>query len=172
MDDLYDLRRDVQIGIIRHGDAVIAVFRHLNSGIDGLQKACLIDARENEAALVERLGALRGRADAHRGEGLADAREETALLGQRAAVRNHRKGVHLQVVIVVEAERLVADDAPVKHEPALFQPVAAARVAGVEDGHIVLFRHRINGREERCEVLLRINILLAMCREQDILLGL
>ena len=172
LDDLYDLRRDVQIGIIRHGDAVIAVFRHLNSGIDGLQKACLIDARENEAALVERLGALRGRADAHRGKGLADAREETALLGQSAAVRNHREGVHLQMVVVMEPERLMTDDPPVKHKPALFQTIAAARVAGIQDRHIVLFRHRIDGRKERKEVFLRVDILFAVRREQDILLGL
>ncbi len=39
------------------------------------------------------------------------------------------------------------------------KPVTRARVAAVENRHIVLLRHTVNGREEGQEVLLRIDVL-------------
>ena len=41
-------------------------------------------------------------------------------------------------------------------------------MAGVENRHIVFFRHFIDCRKQACEVLLGINIFFAVCREQNI----
>ena len=80
LDDLHDLVADVLIHIVRHGDAIVAVLDHLHCRVHCLQQTMLVDARQHKAALVQRLGTLRGRADAHRGEWLADASEKAALL--------------------------------------------------------------------------------------------
>ena len=61
-----------------------------------------IDACQDETALVQGLGPLRGSADAHRRERMPYAGEETALLRQSAAVADHSEGVHLQVIIITE----------------------------------------------------------------------
>ena len=42
-------------------------------------------------------------------------------------------------------------------------------MATVKDRHIVLLCHLIDGGEEAQEVLLSINILLTVCREEDVL---
>ena len=150
-------------------DAVVAVLVHGHRRVHRLQQTHRVDAREDEVALVQRFGALRAGADAHRRERMAHAGEETALLRQRARIAHHTKGVHLQAVVVVEAQRLVLDHAPVELEAALLQPLPAARVAGVEDRHIVLLRHLVDRREQAYEVLLRIDIFLTVGREQDVL---
>ena len=63
----------------------------------------LVDAGDEEAGLVEGFGALCAGADADGGEGMSHAGEETALLGQGAAVGDDGESVHLQAVVVVEA---------------------------------------------------------------------
>ena len=68
----------------------------------------------------------------------------------------------------MEAERLVSYYAAVEFESALFKAFARARMAAVEDGHVVLLGHGVDGVEERQEVLLGVNILLAMSRQQNI----
>lgn len=61
-----------------------------------------IDACQDETSLIQSFGPLRGGADTHRREGVPHAGEETALLGQSAAVTDHGEGVHLQVIIITE----------------------------------------------------------------------
>ena len=78
----------------------------------------LVDARQDEAPLVEGLRSLGRGPDAHGRERMPHAREEAALLRQRAAVAHYSKGVHLETVVVMEAEGLMPDDPPVKPEPA------------------------------------------------------
>ena len=68
----------------------------------------------------------------------------------------------------MEAQRLMLDDALVELKAALLQPLAAARMAGVEDRHIVLFGHLVDGSKERGEVLLGVDILLTVGGEQDV----
>ena len=140
--------------------------------MDGLQQALLGDSGEREAGLVQRLGALGGSADAHRRERAADAREEARLLGQRAGVRHHREGVHLQAVVVVEAHRLVHAHTGVQLEAGGLQALAGARVAGVQDRHVVLLRQRVDRGKQAREVSLGVDILLAVGGEQHVALGL
>ena len=84
LNDLHNLCGDIFIRIVRNGGAVVAVFNKFYCRIDGLEKSLGVDAGENEARLVERLGTLGRGADADSREGMPDAQEETAFLRQRA----------------------------------------------------------------------------------------
>ena len=128
-----------------------------------------INACQDKAAFVQRLGALRGGADTHRRERVPHAGEEAALLGQSAAVADHSEGVHLQAVVVVEAQGLVLDHPLVQLEAGLLQTLFAAGMAAVQHGHIVLFRHLVDGSKEAYEVLLRVDVLLPVGGEQNVL---
>ena len=128
-----------------------------------------IDACQDETALVQSLRALCGGANAHRRERVPHAGEEAALLGQSAAVADHGKGVHLQAVVVVEAQRLMLDHPLVQLEAGLLQTLFAAGMAAVQHGHIVLLRHFIDGSEQAYEVLLRVDILLPVGGKQNVL---
>ena len=140
--------------------------------MDGLEQAPLGDAGEREAGLVQRLGALGGGADAHRRERAPDAREEAGLLGQGAGVGDHGEGVHLQAVVVVEAHGLVHAHARVELEAGGLQALAGARVAGVQDRHVVFLGKRVDRGEQAREVRLGVDVLLAVCRQQHVAPGL
>ena len=168
LDDFDDLGGDVLIGVVRHGGAIVAATVHLHRGIHRLQQAALADPRENEAGLVERLGTLGACSDADRRERFADAREIAALLRQRATVRYHAERIHLQAVVVMEAQRLVLNHTSVELKTAALQLLSAARVAGVQNGHIIRFRHFVDCGKQTFEVPLGIDVLLAVCRKQNI----
>lgn len=141
--------------------------------MDSLQKAPLGDACKREARLVQRrLRALGGGTDAHRRERAADAREEAGLLGQGAGVGDHREGVHLQAVVVVEPHGLVHAHARVQLEAGGLQALAGARVAGVQDRHVVFLGQRVDRGEQAREVRLGVDVLLAVCRQQHVAPGL
>ena len=140
--------------------------------MDRLQQALLGDSGEREARLVQGLGALGGGADAHCRERSADAREEAGLLWQGAGVRHHREGVHLQAVVVVEAHGLVHAHTGVQLEAGGLQALAGARVAGVQDRHVVPLRQRVDGGEKARKVDLGVDVLLAVGGEQHVALGL
>ena len=78
LDDFHDLVGDVFVPVIRDGDGASVLFLadHLDGGVDRLQKAFCIDAGENEAGFVERLGAFRGGADTDGGERVSNRGEE------------------------------------------------------------------------------------------------
>ena len=173
LDDLDHLGGDGLVGVVGNGglgQRPLGV--ELDGGMDGLQQPLLGDAGEREAGLVQGLGALGGGADAHRRERAADAREEAGLLGQRAGVGHHREGVHLQAVVVVEAHGLVHAHARVELKAGGLQALAGARVAGVQDRHVVLLRERVDGGEQAREVGLGVDVLLAVGGEQHVALGL
>ena len=107
-----------------------------------------IDACQDETALVQGLGPLRGGADAHRRERVPHAGEEAALLRQSAAVADHSEGVHLQAVVVVETQGLVLDHPLVQGEAGLLQTLFAPGMAAVQHGHVILLRHFIDGSEQ------------------------
>ena len=68
----------------------------------------------------------------------------------------------------MEAQRLMLDDTLVQLEATLLQTFPAARVAGIENRHIIFFGHFINRGEQRGEVFLGVDILFPMGRKQNI----
>ena len=173
LDDLDHLGGDGLVGVVGDGRLGQRPFRvELDGGVDRLQQAALVDARQREARLVKRLRALGGGADAHRRERMPDAREEAGLLGQGAGVGDNREGVHLQAVVVVEAHGLVHAHARVELEAGGLQALAGARVAGVQDRHVVFLRQRVDGGEQAREVRLGVDVLLAVGGEQHVAPGL
>ena len=169
LDNLHHFGGDVFLHVVRHGDADVAVSVHLHGGIHGLEEAVRIDACQDKATLVQSFRSLRGGTDAHRRKRVPHAGEEAALLGQGAAVADHGEGVHLQAVVVMETQGLVLDHPLVQPETGLLQTLFAAGMAAVQHGHVVLFRHFIDGRKEAYEVLLRVNILLPVGGKQNVL---
>ena len=91
---------------------------------------------------------------------MADACEEGAFFGERAAVAHDGKCVHLQAVVVVEAEGFVLNHALIELESRCGKAVTAARVAAVQNRHVVLFGHFVDGGKETVEVLFGVDGLL------------
>ena len=79
-----------------------------------------------------------------------------------------QKGVHLQAVVIMEPERLMLNHAPIKSESALFEALAASRMAGIEDGQIVFFRHLVDRGKQTDKVLFGVDVLFAMRGKQDV----
>ncbi len=169
LDDANHLSAYVLIHIVGDGNAGEAVADEGDGYVYALQEALGVDATEHEAPLVQRLGALRRGADADGWEGVANGGEVAALLGQGTGVRDHAEGVHLEAVVIVEAEGLVLDDARVKLEAGSLETLARTRVARVQDRHIILLRHFIDGRKQRKEVLLGVDVLLPVRAQKNIL---
>ena len=147
---------------------MVAVGCHPDGELDGLQESPGVDAAEYEAPLVEGLWPLGARPDADRRDGPADGRVERALLGKRAAVAHNAERVHLQAVVVVEAQRLLHAHPRVQPEPRRFQPVAAPRVAAVQHRYVVLLRHGVDRPEQAQKVPLRVYVLLPVRAQQDV----
>lgn len=88
-----------------------------------------IDARQNEVTLVQCFGTLRAGTNAHRRERMLHTGEEAAFLRQGATIGHHAESVHLQTIVVMEAQRLVLNNTLVQLEAALLQTLATARMA-------------------------------------------
>ena len=146
-----------------------AVSAECDGGVDGLEQGPGVDAGDDEVALVDGLGPLGARPDADGREGVADTREERALLREGAAVAHDREGVHLEAVVVMESQGLVADDPRVETEPARLEAVTAARMAAVEDRHVISLGHGVDGVEEGEEVLFGVDVLLPVRAQEDVL---
>lgn len=159
LDDPDDLAGDV-VGVVGHWDAAVSVGGHPDGELHGLQQPPGVYAAEDEASLVQGLGPLGAGADAYCRDGPADGGVERALLGERAAVADRAEGVHLEAVVVVEAQGLLHPDPRVQPEPAGLEPAARARVAAVQHRHAVFLRHGVDGGEQAQEVLFRVDVLL------------
>ena len=168
LDNPRDLHGHIFCGIVRHWHAEFTVLLHLHRQINGLQQLLRVDAGEDEAALVQGLRALGGGADAHRREGLADRQVKARLFRQGAAVGHDTEGVHLQAVVIMKAQRLVGNNTPIQLEATLLQPLAAPGVAGVQHRHVILRRHGVDRREQRTEILLRVDVFLPVGGEQNV----
>ena len=134
-----------------------------------MQERLFVDSRNKEASLVKRFGAFRASANANCRERVADAREEGAFFGQGAAVTHDGKRIHLQAIVVMETERFMLNHALVELEARCGETITAARVAAVQNRHVVLLGHLVDGGKEAREVLLGINILFAVGAEQNVL---
>ncbi len=168
MDDFDDDVADVLAGVDAYGGAVVVGGVHRYGGVDCLQQAAGVDAGKDEAGVVEALGALGAGAYAHCREGVPYRGEEAAFFGQGATIADDGGCVHLQAVVVVEAQGLVAYHAAVELKAALLQALARAWVAAVEDGHVVAFGDGVDGSEQRQEVFLGVDVLLAVGAQQYI----
>lgn len=78
---------------------------------------------------------------------MADGRKEGRFLGQGAGIRYHGEGVHLQAIVIMEAQRFMLDNTLIQPEAGLLKALLAAGMAGVQDGHIVLFRYPVDRGE-------------------------
>ena len=116
LNNLHHLIRHILVNIIRNRQSSSRRLRshHLHSRIDRLQQANRINTGQDETALVQSFWSLCRSADAHRRNRMTDRREERALLRQSSAIRNHCESIHLQAVVIVEAQRLVADHARIQ----------------------------------------------------------
>lgn len=116
MNDLYHLGADILVHIVGDGDAVQTVTAELDGGVNGLEQGLLVDTSNDEVTLVDGLGTLGRGTDADGGEGMADAGEEGGFFGKGSAIADDGEGVHLEAVVVVEAERLMLNDTRVELE--------------------------------------------------------
>lgn len=73
---LYDLGADVLVRVVGDGDAVESVAVEGDGGVDGLEEAPLVNAGDDEVALVDGFGPFGRGADADGREGMAHAGEE------------------------------------------------------------------------------------------------
>ena len=124
MNDADDFGGDVLVDVVGDGDAGMAIADQRDCHIDALQESDRVDAAKDEAAFIEGFGAFGGGADAHGGERMADARKERTFLRQGTRIRDDREGIHLQAVVVMEAERLVLDHARIQLKAGGFQTLA------------------------------------------------
>lgn len=108
LNDFDDLIGHVLIHIIRHRDAQITVLVHLDCHVHGLQQVVAVDAGEDEVTLVQCFWTFGAGADADCRERMAHGSKEAALLRQGTTIRHNTESVHLQTVIVVEAQRVRA----------------------------------------------------------------
>lgn len=95
---------------------MLAVTAELDGGVNGLEQGLLVDTSYDEVALVNGFGTLGRGADANSWERMTYRGEETALFGEGATITYYCKGVHLEAVVVVEAEGLMLDDTRVELE--------------------------------------------------------
>ena len=162
-----DLAGDV-VGVIGYGDTAVAVGGHPHGELHGLKQSLRVNAAEDEASLVEGLGPLGAGPDADRRDGPSYGGVERALLGERAAVADSAEGVHLEAVVVMEAQGLLHPDPRVQPEPAGLKPVTRPGMAAVQHRHVVSLRHSVDGVEQAQEVTLGVDVLLPVGREQDV----
>lgn len=124
---LYDFHyfgADIFIYVVGYRDSVVTVFAKLYGSIYCLQETLGVDASNDEVAFVNGFGTFCTCANADGREWMSHAGKETALFRKGAAVADYSKGIHLETVVVVEAERLVLDDTLVKLEAAGGKAVA------------------------------------------------
>ena len=82
---------------------------HGDGGVHSQKEVLLVDAGEDETGLVQGLRPFGRGADIHGRERMPDASEEGRFFKQGARVTHHRKGVHQEAIVVVEAEGIELD---------------------------------------------------------------
>ena len=169
LNDFNHLGRHIFLNVVWDRDAIVTSPIHFHRSVHRLEQPLLVDAGQNETSLVQSLWTLSGGADTYGGEGVSHAGEEAGLFGEGATVRDNCESVHLEAVIVVEAQGLMLDHTLVQPKARRFQSFPAAGMAGVQNGHVIFFCHFVNSLEQGEKILLCINILLTMSREEDIL---
>lgn len=124
LDELDDFGRDAFVCVVGDREAEVSFAVHLHGYVHCLKQGCFVDSCEDEVSFVKGLGTFGGGSDAHGCDGFADGEEEAALFRKSSGVADDGEGVHLQVVVVVEAEWLMGYYAAVEFESALFKSFA------------------------------------------------
>ena len=168
LDNADDFRRDVFGCIIRYRRAEVAVLLHPDSKIDRLQKLFGMDSGQDETSLVQCFRSLCGCTNTHCRERLADRKIKTCLFRQCAALSNDAKGIHLEAIVIMKAQRLMGNHTFVQDKAALFQPVSATWMTGIQYRHIIFFCHCIDCLEERIEVFRCVDIFLPVSGKQNV----
>ena len=168
LNDLHNLSGDIFIRVVRNRSAVVAVLDKFYSRVDGLEKSFGVDAGENKACLVERLGTFGRGADADCRERMPYAGEERTLLGKGARIGNDSECVHLKAIVVVKPEWLLDLYSRIKFETCSLKAVTAPGMATVENRHVILLGHCVYRIEKAEEVLLRVDVLFAVSTQQDV----
>ena len=132
LNDANHLHGHSLIHIVGAGLTQDPLLLHLDCHIGGVKQLPRGDASQNKVPGFQCLGALGGGADTHSSDRMTNRQIEAAFLWQGTGVGNDCKSVHLQLVVVVEAQRLIDPDTRVKFKAALFQTVLAARMTGVQ----------------------------------------
>lgn len=169
LDDFHHLGGDIFIRVVRNRGAVVAVLDKFYCSVDGLEKSFGVDAGENKACLVEGFGTFGRGTDANCRKRMSYAGEERTLFGKGARVGYDCERVHLKAVVVVESQRLLNLYARIKLEPGSLETMTAAGVAAVENRHVILLGHCVDCIEKAEEVLLRVDVLLAVSTQQDVM---
>ena len=84
-----------RLRVVGYGYAVVPVVVHFDGQLYTLEQSFRINAAEYEASLVECFRTFGAGANADSCDGMAYAGEETAFLGQGAAITDHAEGIHL-----------------------------------------------------------------------------
>ena len=126
---------------------MLAILAKFYGSIYCLKQRFLVNAGNDEVALVDGFGTFGTCTDADGRERMAYACEEAAFLGKCPTVADYCKSIHLKTVIIMKAQRLMLNDTFVKSEAARGKAIARARMTTVEDGHIVLPGHFVDGIE-------------------------
>lgn len=168
LDDFHHLGGDIFIRVVRNRGAVVAVLDKFYCSVDGLEKSFGVDAGENKACLVERLGTFGRGTDANCRKRMSYAGEERTLLGKGAGIGNDSECVHLKAIVVVESERLLDLYSRIKLEPCSLKAVTTPGMAAVENRHVILFGHCVDRIEKAEEILLRVDVLFAVSAQQDV----
>jgi hypothetical protein len=78
---------------------------------------------------------------------MSDGKIEAALLRKGARVRHDGECMHLELVVIIEAEGFIDSDTRIQFETGCFQPLLTSRMAGIEDRHIILLSKSIDCSE-------------------------
>ena len=169
LDDFDELIRHILIHIVRHWNTQVIILVHLHSHVNRLQQMFTINTCKDKVALIQCFGSLGRGTDAYRREGMSYSSKKAAFLLQCTEAGHHAKGVHLQTIVVMEAQRLMLNHTLVKNEATLLQTLATTGMARVQDGQIVLFCHLVDSGEQRSEILLCVDVFLPVDRQKDVL---
>src|SRR5258708_22841621 len=94
--------------------------------------------------------------------------EQSSLLGERTAVREHAMGVPLQAAIVNETERLEKTDVlAARRFPRLLEPLSRTRMSRNDYRQPQLRRDAFQGVKQRQQPPPVLALLLAMRRDHD-----
>lgn len=130
---------------------------HGDSQLRRLLHTLLCDAPNDHRTLVQHFGPLGGGADQDPAEA-----QHGAFLAEGSAVAEDDQAVHLQTVVIEEAEGREVAHQRVKLEMPLPDKFHAARMRGIDHRHLIDLGHVVDGLHQGKEVFLDVDVFLAV----------